>query len=183
MTIDAMASWLLGAMVAWSPPEGHIKEGADAARARYDSIAHDLAAVVMDPAEAPLFEGETGRAQTALLLASVASSESDFRKDVDTGKLRGDSGRSWCVLQIQVFGKTPQQWTGQDLIEDRKRCFRAGLSVLRESFKKCHGMPIEYRMSAYTSGSCWEEPLSKYRTRRALSFWKKKPFLEPHAPA
>lgn len=179
MTIEAMATWLLGAMIAWSPPEAHIKEGKEAALARYDTIAHDLAAVALDPSEKPLFDGPTGRAQTALLLAAVASMESDFRKEVDTGKLRGDSGRSWCILQVQVWGKTPEQWTGQELVDDRKRCLRAGLHVMRESFRMCHALPLEYRLSGYTSGSCWEEPLAKVRTRRAFAYWKKKPFAPP----
>lgn len=179
MTVEAMAAWVLGAMVTWSPPEAHHREGAKAALARYESIAHDLALVVSDEKEAPLFDGPTGRAQTALLLAAVASMESDFRKDVDTGKLRGDNGRSWCILQIQVYGKTPEQWTGQDLVDDRTRCLRSGLRVMRESFKQCRALPLEYRLSGYTSGSCWEEPLAKVRTRRALSYWKKKPFPQP----
>jgi hypothetical protein len=163
-------------MVTWSPPENHHREGAKAALARYEAIAQDLAAVVLDEHEAPLFEGATGRAQTALLLAAVASMESDFRKEVDTGKLRGDNGRSWCILQVQVYGKTPEQWTGQDLVDDRKRCLRSGLRVMRESFRMCKALPLEYRLSGYTSGSCWEEPLAKVRSRRAFSYWKKKPF-------
>ncbi len=179
MTIDAMTNWLLGAMVAWSPPEAHIKEGAQAARERYQLIARDLATVALDPAESPLFEGTTGRAQTALLMAAVASMESDYRREVDNGKLRGDGGRSWCVLQVQVYGKTPEQWTGQDLIDDRKRCFRAGLHVMQESFKRCKALPLDYRLAGYTSGTCWEEPLAKGRMRRALSYWKKKPFTPP----
>jgi hypothetical protein len=183
MTIEAMTTWLVGAMVAWSPPANHHKEGATAALARYETIAHDLAAVALDPSEKPLFEGATGRAQTALLLAAVASMESDYRKEVDTGKLRGDSGRSWCLLQVQVYGKTPEQWTGQDLVDDRKRCFRAGLHVMHESFRICHALPLEYRLSGYTSGSCWEEPLAKARARRAFSSWKKKPFTVPPEPA
>lgn len=183
MMIEAMTTWLLGAMVAWSPPDAHHKEGGPAALARYETIARDLAVVALDPSEKPLFEGPTGRARTALLLAAVASMESDFRKSVDTGKLRGDNGRSWCILQVQVYGKTPQQWTGQDLVDDRKRCLRAGLSVMRESFRICRALPLEYRLSGYTSGSCYEEPLAKARTRRAFSYWKKKPFTPPPEPA
>jgi large subunit ribosomal protein L22 len=41
-----MAAWLLGAMVTWSPPENHHREGAKAALARYETIARDLAKVL-----------------------------------------------------------------------------------------------------------------------------------------
>ena len=179
MTVDAMATWLLGAMVSWSPPQNHHKEGADAALARYGAIARDLASVALEAEQAPLFDGPTGRAQTALLLAAVASLESDFRREVDTGKLRGDNGRSWCILQVQVYGKTPEQWTGQDLVDDRKRCLKSGLRVMRESFRLCKALPVEDRLSGYTSGTCWAEPLAKVRSRRAFSYWKKKPFAAP----
>jgi hypothetical protein len=171
MTIDALASWLMTAMVAWNPPAQH-REGEGAARDRYASIAHDFAEVALDQAEKPLFDGPNGRAQTALLMASVASAESGYRRDVDTGVLKGDHGRSWCILQVQVHGHTAENWTGQELVEDRKRCVRAGLHKMQESFATCKAMPLADRLAQYTLGRCEHEPKAAWRVRRALAWWK-----------
>lgn len=176
MTLESMAAWLLAAMIAWNPPAQH-REGEQAATTRYDSIAHDIASVSLEPDEAPLFDGPVGRAQTALLIASVASFESTFRKDVDTGTLQGDHGRSWCILQIQVYGKTAEDWTGQQLVEDRKRCVKAGLHRMRQSFTMCKHLPLIDRLAGYTLGQCKEEPKAEWRTRRALGWWKGHPFV------
>ncbi len=174
MTIDALAAWLLSAMISWNPPAQH-REGEKVAQERYASMAQDFASVALDAEEPPLFEGPTGRAQTALLVASVASSESGYRRDVDSGATRGDHGRSWCILQVQVYGHTPEKWTGEELVQDRKRCIRAGLHRMRESFAACKSLPLLDRLSGYLSGSCHTDGQSEYRTRRALSWWKKHP--------
>jgi len=175
MTVEALAAWVLTAMIAWNPPSAH-REGERAATERYTSIAHDVAAVALDAEEPALFEGPQGRPQTALLMASVASMESNFREDVDTGKVKGDHGKSWCILQIQVHGKTVEQWTGDDLVQDRKRCLRAGLHRMRDSFVACKQLPLIERLSAYTTGTCKNEPKAEFRIRRALGYWKAHPF-------
>ena len=66
MQITALASYLVSAMTAWTPPQQH-PEGAEIARQRYESIARDIATVVNDEKETPIFAGDHGRAQTALL--------------------------------------------------------------------------------------------------------------------
>ena len=71
-------NWLVAAMFAWTPAH-------EVDRARFTEIASDIAAVVYDPEEEPLFSGEDGRAKTALLLASIAAHESTFREDVENG--------------------------------------------------------------------------------------------------
>ena len=88
-------TWLVAAMFAWTPAK-------ETDRARYTEIASDLAAVVYDPEEKPLFPGEDGRAKTALLLASIAAHESTFRVDVEDGRARGDGGTSWCFMQLHI---------------------------------------------------------------------------------
>src|SRR4051794_30812822 len=102
MQITALAAYLVSAMTTWTPPQHH-PEGATAAAKRYESIALDIATVVSDEKEAPVFAGEHGRTQTALLLAAIASFESAYRADVDNGRVRGDGGVSWCVMQVQVW--------------------------------------------------------------------------------
>src|SRR5262249_4293140 len=99
MSIATLSAYILSAMIAWMPLKVHHREAEDEARARYQAIAQDIAAVALDENEPPLFAGEDGRTQTALLVASIASFESHFRADVDAGKARGDNGISWCVMQ------------------------------------------------------------------------------------
>ena len=164
------------AMTTWNPPGQH-REGEQAATERYASIAHDVAEVALDSNEDPLFDGEGARAQTALLLTAVASFESGFRKEVDQGSIRGDSGRSWCILQVQVFGRTAEQWTGKDLIEDRKRCVRASLHRMHDSFEACKKLPQVHRLSGYTRGRCGPDPKAEWRMRREMNWWKAHPFV------
>ncbi len=186
MTIEILAAWLLSAMVAWVPPSQQWREGEFHATDRYASIAQDIARVALDPEEPPLFEGPQGRAQTALLMASIASFESFFRADVDKGIVKGDHGRSWCLLQVQVHNKTAEQWTGPDLINDRTKCLRAGLHLMRNSFVWCRGLKLIDRLAGYTRGHCIEEPYAEQRMRRALDWWKHHPFtfeLSPPPPS
>lgn len=162
-------TWLVAAMFAWAPAR-------ESERARYTEIASDLAAVTFDEEEAPLFGGASGRAETALLLASIAAHESTFRKDVDDGRVRGDSGRSWCLMQLHIGGgKTFDGWTGQDLIADRRKCFRAGLHIARWSFHTCTELPLVEKLSAYASGSCGKSAESRQMITRAMAYFKRKP--------
>jgi len=153
--MDSLVAYLVAAMVGWVPAHAQPQESPDEVMDRYESIARDAATVALDPDEAPLFGGPDGRARTALLMLSVASYESGYRKRVDDGRGRGDNGRSFCLMQIRVgTGATGEGWTGPDLVEDRTRCFRAALHILRKSFGICHSLPVEDRLSAYASGSC-----------------------------
>lgn len=172
--MENLVSYLVAAMVAWVPPLAHAPvESAANVRARYESIAHDLASVVLDEGELPLFSGRDGRTETALLMLSVASFESSFRKSVDDGIGRGDGGRSYCLMQIHVGdGITREGWTGRQLIEDRRRCFRAALHILHSSFGACHALPLEDRLSAYGTGHCVSDAnVSRSRVGRAKAWW------------
>lgn len=191
--------WVVGRISTWSPPGRtyvpEAKETQEEATERYNEIAQDAMEVAFDPNERPLFNGPYARSQTMALILSVAWWESGYRKDVDLnlGKLaRGDSGRSWCLMQIQL-GKpiddkdttatrvhlkdntvefsTEIGFTGGDLIKDRQACFRAGLHIIRSSFYACHNLPILDRLSAYTSGSCKQDQHeSQDRVRKAMEW-------------
>jgi hypothetical protein len=173
--IELVTTWLVGAMIAWVPPLH------DTDRVRYESIARDMVAVAYDDQEAPLFTGADGRAKTALLMASIASFESQYRADVDDGRVTGDHGRSFCLMQVQVGGgKTAEGWTGQDLTQDRKKCLRAALKRMRISFDWCKDHALEDRLAGYTSGQCRDgEQLSRNRFWRARAYWSRSPFLPP----
>jgi hypothetical protein len=147
---------------------------------RYNDIAKDVVAVVYDPNEKPLFSGPNGREKTVDVMLAIATYESSFRKDVDFGLGKygkGDGGRSWCMMQVmlgraETNGKTRQRifvrpdgwmgystdpaigWGGEDLVRDRKNCFRASLAVLRTSFQACSRNAMKDKLSLYASGKC-----------------------------
>jgi len=174
--VERLAMWLVSAMLSWSPP---IKL-TETEQSRYQAIARDVAAVAFDSNEKPLFDGEDGRAKTALLMASIASFESGFRADVDDGRVKGDHGTSWCLMQIRVIGKTRDGWLGEDLVKDRSKCFRVALRLMRESFSWCKERSIEDRLAGYTIGTCKEnEPLARNRFYRARNWWKEHPLPAP----
>jgi hypothetical protein len=170
-----LVTYLLAAMTSWVPmyaQQAH-GEAPEEATARYESIARDAVTVAFDDAEVPLFPGPSGRAQTALLMLSVASFESSFAKAVDDGTRLGDHGRSYCLMQVRVGdGTTAEGWTGSQLVTDRTMCFRAALRILRGSFGACRKLPTLDRMSAYATGRCTEgEAHSRLRVGRALQWW------------
>jgi hypothetical protein len=173
--MESLVAYLTAAMVAWVPLYAHRPvETTEEVQARYESIARDAASVAFDENETPLFGGGAdARAQTALLMLSVASFESSYRKSVDEGRGRGDGGRSYCLMQVSVGdGVTREGWTGADLIADRTRCFRAALHVLQRSFGMCHAYPLEDRLAAYAMGHCMlEARVSRSRIERARSWW------------
>jgi hypothetical protein len=179
MSTSILASYLLSAMVAWMPPKVHHREGEAAALQRYEAIANDIAKVALDETEQPLFAGEDGRTQTALLVASIASFESHFRADVDEGKARGDNGVSWCLMQVQVHGKTAEGWTGPELVNDRTKCLKAGLHLIRESFSMCKHLPLRHKLSGYTVGTCGSDSASEWRIGRAVKWMKEHPTPVP----
>ncbi len=156
------------------------RETAAEGRLRYQSIAEDLVAVVTDPEVKPLFPGKRGRERTIVVTVAVAVFEGGLRRDVDLGEgklARGDHGRSHCLMQIQtgigqgtVPAKDPvvSTWTGADLTRDRKKCFRAGIEMMRQSMAACKDLPEGDRLSAYTTGTCREdEPASRSRVHYA----------------
>jgi hypothetical protein len=169
-----IVAWLVAAMFTWAPAR-------EADTARYTEIASDLAEVVYDPAEPPLFPGPDGRAKTAALLASIAAHESTFRPDVENGHARGDGGTSWCFMQLHIgSGKTVEGWTGGDVTNDRKLCFRAGLHIARESFRMCNAQPTVEKLSAYASGQCGRSAPSRQMVSRAIAYTQHHPMTDEH---
>lgn len=182
---QSVHGWALERMVAWSPPGKSFypdaKENEDEGKTRYESIVRDAMSVAYDPSEPPLFNNDPiGRAKTLAVMLAIADSESGgYRKDVDfnIGKLaRGDGGKSWCLMQIQLSrpnadGRTSVRiglkgdvyeyvyakdkgFGGEDLIANRRACFRVALHMARESFRACAYLPVEDRLSIYAGGDC-----------------------------
>lgn len=152
-------------MAQWAPPE--TLRDAD----RYVNIAEDAYAVAEDASP----DDEELSFATAVLLLSVASFESGFREDVDFGRTRGDHGKAWCLMQIHPgpglllgagsFRYSSKGWRGKDLVEDRKKCFAAGLAMIGESARRCGHLGEGAALSVYTSGRCQKaEP-------KAVKYW------------
>jgi hypothetical protein len=100
--------------------------------------------------------GPKARNQTAAMVATFAVEEGmNLSHGVDTGRILGDAGKSYCMMQINVGkGKTKEGWTGPDLIADRKKCIKAGMHALRRSFWTCKNNPLKERFAVYASGNC-----------------------------
>jgi hypothetical protein len=158
MTAEVLASWLLGVMMATVPPgrsryPSEARESAEQGQARYAEIADALARVALDPGERPVFVGKLGRERTAALMLALSYHESRWRRDVDLGL--GTHGRYHCLMQVAVDrGRTPDGWTGKDLVASRERCFRAGLHILSRAQGSCKAQGPDAWLRLYTSGRC-----------------------------
>lgn len=178
--MEKLIAWLVAGMLSWTLPSAQH----DANRPRYEGIARDAVSVAADPSEPPLFEGADGRIRTAALILAIASMESTFAADVEEGRRRGDDGGSWCLMQLHLNGgrialrgdtmawttlRSGDGWSGPELV-DRRKCFRAGLHVVRESMRRCKDL------SGYTAGPCTpDEPLARHRMTRAKALLRTRP--------
>jgi hypothetical protein len=133
----------------------YIKETLTDAQTRYESIAEDITAVVMDENEPPLFSGPAGREATGVLLSAIAWHESGFRKDVDVCKgvrSKGDNGRSVGLLQVMA-GPNYEGHSAHEICDDRRLAIRLGLHVLRRAKDACKGAPRSW-LQSYAAGGC-----------------------------
>lgn len=166
-THTAVVAWLMALMISHSPPDRgaaagrFVKDAVETTEERierYRGIAEAVAKVSFDEEEKPAFGGKNGRYATATLLLGLSWMESGWRKDVDLGlgkEARG-GGMDTCLMQIRLGRNetTAEGWTWQDLVQDREKCFRSGLRIVRRSMAACRELPVEYRLSAYAMGTC-----------------------------
>jgi hypothetical protein len=201
--MEMVLAWVLSLIVAAAPP-GRVtypeaRETKEETTARYQQIAKDVVEVVYDSTTKPLFGGPHGRSQTVTVILAIMLYESGFRKDVDfnLGKYaRGDSGDSWCLMQINIGTGRTRPWntvkdrpaiaaddpddvfegyTGEELIADRKTCIREGIKVVRLSMAECASLPLDQRLRSYASGSCEKGALqSSVRMGTAINWFEHK---------
>lgn len=205
---EEIIQWAVGQMVSWTPPGKSIlpeaKETEEEGLKRYNDIAEAAFNASFSPDEPSVFKGPNGRSKTMALILSIAHTESGFRKDVDLGigkAARGDSGRSWCMMQVMLSNLDPKTqhtrmrvqmdgtfwkyaydgdtgWGGEDLVRDRSKCFTTGLHMIRVSMRSCEFLPLMHRLSVYTSGSCMSEKgrvKSRVQMSKALRWLKSSP--------
>ena len=83
----------------------------------------------------------TDEEYTARILSTITSYESSNRVNIT-----GDSGKSYCAMQVQKFyGYKPD-----DLLKDASKCVEVGLKILHESESYCPGYPL----AMYAQGNC-----------------------------
>jgi hypothetical protein len=172
----ALTAYVLAFMIASYPVENHRYTGAsdEETLERYRSIAADISDVALDPDEKPVFTSTNlaagtqgpdvlGRVKMAVLLASIARWESQYRADVDELRTLGDGGLALCLLQIHP-------WRGET-ISDRASCLRSGMRHIRASYRACKNL------SGYTVGHCVEEEVeAKRRVDLAKKWMREHPF-------
>jgi hypothetical protein len=163
-----LAAYIAAAMLSWSPAREHVPDLPADTEARYALIAGDIAAVAEDEREAPLPVGDRSRAQSALVLASVAFFESRFWTWVDDGSCNSrtwraahhadaavcDGSHAFSMWQIHTEAQAgfdgialdESGWhhdaeglRGRDLINDRRAAARVALHMLRQSLTAGHG--------------------------------------------
>jgi hypothetical protein len=109
------------------------------------------------------------------LILAVSYMESGWRKDVDLGVgrfARGDGGASWCMMQVHLGRRrTPEGWSGPELVASRDRCFRTGLRALRRSVNACRARPMGEWLNAYASGACTRGAVESRRRMGLAMRW------------
>ena len=152
----------------------YVREPLEEAQQRYESIADDISAVVMDDAEPPLFTGPAGREATGVLLSAIAWHESGFRKDVDVCKgvrSKGDNGKSIGLLQVMrgpnYEGHSATEICARSKVGDTPRAARAPAGQRELLGAATHLAPIVRRRWLRYSFQCFARRVHCVRTRRA----------------
>lgn len=201
--------WIVGFMVKHAPPGRKTyyvdaQETKDEALERYHSIARDIIEVVYNPETTPLFGGAYGRARTVTVILGIMLFESGFGRHVDFGVgkfARGDNGKSYCLMQMNVGQgrawsnaggwniKKDRPWrygdkaedlvqgaSGPEMVADRRKCITEGLRLLKISFHSCRGVPLKEKLLVYASGKCSRSKEavkgSRLRMTAAVKFWE-----------
>lgn len=124
-----LAAYLAAATLSWSPaaehlPRTHVEADEAAVVAFREAIASDVAEVVEDPNEQPLFPGDLSKGETIIQIGALAFFEGRFWSYVDDGscnnaawkKARGhdpllcDGSSAWTLWQLHDGFGTPHGW-------------------------------------------------------------------------
>lgn len=143
-----MYAWILSILMILTP------------QAAWSESYPELASAIVEAAEEhPLFQGEDGVEETALLLVAVAKYESEFNADA-----RGDGGASLGAWQI---GRSHAP--AAELLDPRTGAKHA-LRLFEASFRICRKRPFEERLGWYAWGrdGC-DHALDKSRHRMMLA--------------
>ena len=166
--IFLLASYLFAAMTTWVPIQQHsFYEKAKTTQARYLKLAETMSQVALNPQKTPVFEGKDARVKTALLLASIASTESGYARNIVNCQRGGDNNLAWGPWQTH----TNKYRTCSNLLT------AAGYAMhfAQVSFHWCHKQKLLNRLSGYTDGKCRPSAESRRKIARALQWYQKYP--------
>jgi hypothetical protein len=165
--IELLATYIFTAMASWVPISDHTYyEKPEITTVRYHEIANTIAEVALEPETKPIFEGDDGRIKTALILASIASSEGFFRQDVDNCKVGGDNNQAWGLWQTHASKK--------QVCSSRTVAAHIALDMIHTSFMECKNFKVMDRLSIYTDGKCHDNwGRSRYKMFRAMDYLSK----------
>lgn len=171
------SAWLLSVLLTTVPPSVHRQhETQEEVIARYELISESLAEVTFDAKERPIYSGEYARSKTALMMLAIARFETGFLKRYESEASRDGA---WCYGQLHIGkGRTAEGWSGPELLEQREKCWRAMLGVLRRTWRYCGASP-ELALTAYTAGRCDSLMGRRYSEARVLFANK---LIEKHHP-
>ncbi len=129
--MSVLFAWVVAASTLLAPARQH------------DELATAIANRV--EADAPLFKGDDDRHRTAALLVAIAFRESSLRAAA-VGDHVGGKPTSFCAFQVHLpwGAKTPDGWTGGDLVEDPDKCVATAMRMLRESMRACPSFPVAF---------------------------------------
>lgn len=158
-----LASYLLKSMLFWVPLESHsfYEEKQDTLN-RYVKIAIAISETISEDNNLSVFENDKDKIKEGLLLASIASTESGFQKNVVECKTSGDHGAAWGPWQTH----TNKKETCNDLVYAAKMA----LNYIQISFQWCNQLSLSNRLSGYTDGKCRESWESQRKINRALQY-------------
>lgn len=162
----AMKEWVpVSRQCYWNPDKAKYQKCLDDADIFYREIAATIVEVIQEPLRLPI-TGDNSRVKSALLMASIASTESRFEKKVDTCQKIGDDGASFGLWQTMLI------WPGAPtrfvICHDRKAALRYAISIVNGSFDACKNSPLRDRLSVYASGSC-NNPKGIWHSRRKIN--------------
>ena len=213
MQIEALANYILSAMISWTPLSSLVAYGETEVevRARFKAIAADIAAVSADPAEQAAFSGPTGRVRTALLIASIGSFEGGWQKFVEEGDCnrtgfhadrRGgcDGGHAFTSWQIHIAGGgflfvdgrlTNKTYAASYAKEHPSEIIDGPALVANRQLavRVAKDLIIETKtdrcvLCGYSGESSFgEHPKADARLDRAKDYWAKHPYVEPQEVA
>lgn len=167
-----MQALLLAIMVLLIPPhyQTYNDEAEADARARYEVIAHAVAAEAGDDV------------MLARFMLTVATHESDYKRNIHSGKYRGDQGRSWSLFQI-LCGRSPSsdvpgtnytasEIVGVDLASTERAAHAAGYH-LRIAIRVCGGQPTcVFRRYGGVSKKNETPEIIKRIAARVATYWR-----------
>lgn len=155
---STLSETVLSAMLKLSPPGKHgpplWEDSPEGIRARYESIAADIAAVSIESAR-----GDAWQARLfARYLVAVAYHESGLRRDVDEGECYQGDGKKWCDFDATTGEQTSEGlWQlkrARHLRGDRHAQAALALSRIKGSLWTCRDQAPENQLSAYARGNC-----------------------------